>query len=76
MAQCQQYIVKMMNENTSSDYPIIEAIKKEIEEKKANQDIKQIQEILMKYTGQSWFALFEIIDTPVVLPTKTSSTIE
>lgn len=64
MAQCQAYIIKMMNDNTIADYPIIETIKKEIVAANANQDIKKIQEILTKYTGQSWFALFEIIDIP------------
>ena len=64
LVQCQSYIIKMINENTYADYPTIETIKQEIITWKANQDTTKLQQILNKYIWQSWFALFEIIDTP------------
>ena len=43
---------------------MIEAIQREIMTENAAQDTKKLQSILSKYAGQSWFALFEIIDRP------------
>ncbi len=43
---------------------MIEGIQQEILAGNATQDTKKLQAILSKYAGQSWFALFEIIDRP------------
>lgn len=68
LGNCHKYIVTLLNENRSSEHPILEAIKTDIIENNATQDTQKLQAILAKYAGQSWFALFEIIDTPQSLP--------
>jgi hypothetical protein len=65
VAQCHMYIVKMINENRANEYPFIAQIASEILETKAAQDTKKLQQILARYAWQSWFAFFEIIDTPI-----------
>ena len=77
LANCHSYIIGIMNTKRASEYPLIEAIQSEIIQTKAAQDTQKLQEILSKYVWQSWFALFEIIDTPaspwVVIETPISS---
>ena len=63
-----------MNEPTGSEYPLINTIKKDIIDSKVTQDPEKIQQILTKYVGQSWFALFEIIDEVASSPTPGTGT--
>lgn len=63
LSNCHRYIVeKLIN---TGEYPKVDAIKNEILESNAAQDNTKLQNILLKHAGQSWFALFEIIDTPM-----------
>ena len=64
LGNCHTYIIWIINSKRASEYPVIEAIQREIMTENASQDTKKLQSILSKYAGQSWFALFEIIDTP------------
>lgn len=68
LSNCHRYIVELINKNQITEYPKIEVIKNEIIESKASQDNTKLQNILLKHAGQSWFALFEIIDTPTPSP--------
>ncbi len=74
--QCQQYIINLLNSWKGSDYSVINSIKNDITTQGAAQDPQKLSQILMKYTGQSWFTLFEITDTPVEtqIPTTASGT--
>lgn len=65
LANCQKYIVNLINQNETKDYDVIENIKNEVVSGNATQNPEKLQSILTKYTGQSWFALFEIVDTPM-----------
>lgn len=65
MAQCQLYIIKLINEGRSNEYPLLEQIANELYSAGATEDMQKIREIMGKYVGQSWFALFEILDTPI-----------
>ncbi len=64
LANCHTYIIWIINNKSASEYPIIEAIQSEVIAENAAQDTRKLQAILSKYVGQSWFALFEIVDTP------------
>ncbi|GAB0174434.1 MAG: hypothetical protein HHAS10_03130 [Candidatus Altimarinota bacterium] len=65
LAQCQLYIIKLINEGRSKEYPLIDQIATELYAQNATEDMKKIQQIMSKYIGQSWFALFEILDSPI-----------
>lgn len=68
---CYNYILKRLYvENAASEYPYLSQVKAAIDEAGAigsdgsiNQ--QKLMTILSQYIGQSWFALFEINDTPV-----------
>jgi hypothetical protein len=66
LMSCQKYIITIINEKRSEEYPKIQALQNEIIQGGATQDPKKLQSILNKYAWQSWFALFEIIDTPIL----------
>jgi hypothetical protein len=74
LSNCHRYIINLINENKSPQYPVLETIKKEILESNASQDSTKLQNILIKHAGQSWFALFEIIDTPLIATPQPNST--
>ncbi len=62
LAQCQNYILKRINEGADTEYPILANIKKEILDQW--NDLEKQKSVLARYLGQSWFALFEITDLP------------
>ena len=66
MWKCHEYILSIIREDRSAEYPVIDAIKDEVISTNSSKNPQQLQAILLKYAGQSWFALFEIIDTPSV----------
>jgi hypothetical protein len=70
LTQCQLYIIKLINEGKASDYPLVETIANELYSQEATEDMRKIQQIMSKYIWQSWFALFEILDTPVEAPVQ------
>ena len=63
-----------MNEPTASEYLLINTIKQDLIDSKVTQDPVKIQQILTKYVGQSWFALFEITDEVISSPTPATGT--
>ncbi len=81
---CYNYILKRfyMENVSTSDYPYLAPLKNAIDESQAITASGQVnQEKLMnlfsQYLGQSWFALFEINDTPVdTTPATTSAPID
>lgn len=81
---CYNYILKRfyMENVSASDYPYLAPLKNAIDESQAITASGQVnQEKLMnlfsQYLGQSWFALFEINDTPVdTTPATTSAPID
>lgn len=78
LAQCQLYIIKLINEGRSKEYPLLDQIATELYSQNATEDMKKIQQIMSKYIWQSWYALFEILDSPVDIqpPTTNSWTID
>lgn len=66
LAQCQLYIIKMINEWRAEEYPLVTQIANDLYTQEATENMQKIQQIMAKYIGQSWFALFEILDTPIV----------
>lgn len=70
LGNCHSYIISVINAKRASEYPLIEVIQREVIQENAAQDTQRLQAILSKYVGQSWFALYEIIDSPIsVVPT-------
>lgn len=69
-----------MNSGATNLPPLVEAIKNEIIQQGAANDSTKIVKIMSQYVGQSWFALFEISDTPApqtknsITQTESSST--
>jgi hypothetical protein len=75
LAQCQLYIIKLINEWRAEEYPLITQIANELYAQEATENMQKIQQIMAKYVGQSWFALFEILDAPVLdTPKQTNTT--
>jgi hypothetical protein len=73
LAQCQLYIIKLINEGRGEEYPLVTQIANELYSQNASGDIPKLQQIMWKYIGQSWFALFEILDTPIETSENTNS---
>jgi hypothetical protein len=69
-------MISVINEKRASEYPTIAALENEIIASNLAQSPEKIQPLLGKYAGQSWFALFEITDTPtspIITPLITST---
>jgi hypothetical protein len=64
LSNCHRYMISVINEKRAAEYPTIEALQNEIITSKIAQNPEQLRAVMAKYAGQSWFALFEIIDTP------------
>lgn len=73
MWKCHEYILSVIREDRSAEYPVIDAIKDEVISTNSSKNPQKLQAILLKYAGQSWFALFEITDTPSVPSQPTSN---
>lgn len=64
LANCHQHIIDVINSGEKNLPPMIETIKSAIIEQGAANDSTKLVKIMSQYVGQSWFALFEINDTP------------
>lgn len=52
-------------DNWASKYTYLAGIKDAIEKNNANNNPELLSRIMMSYAGQSFFALYEITDTPI-----------
>lgn len=77
---CYNYILKRLYiENATSEYPYLAQLKSIVDESGAigangQIDQQKLSNIFNQYIGQSWFALFEINDTPVDTSISSPST--